>query len=86
MTNVFNFPYTGYTKTETPKPTKKENLIALRDYLLENGMKESAAAVDNAIDVIAKELKHAEWVAEMEARSADAKDLDETNLGALGRG
>lgn len=51
-----DYVYTGWTPTvEAVKPATKEQMIAARDLLLEMGMKESAAALDNAIDVIQRE-------------------------------
>jgi len=46
----------GWTQPIDPR-AHKGNLIALRDYLLSIGMKESAAAVDNVIDIMPIEAK-----------------------------
>ena len=61
----------------TPTPAfiaRKENLTALQNYLLENGMKESAAAVENVIELIPLEAKRLDWQDEANAEAAEWKD------------
>lgn len=59
------------------KPANKAQLIALKNYLLENDMRDSAAACDNLLDVIACELeawKAAEWAADQLLHLAQLTD------------
>lgn len=52
MERLNDYCCTGWTPTVKVKPASKEQLIALRDLLLEEGHKNAAAALDNAIDLI----------------------------------
>lgn len=49
-----DFACTGWIPP-APTPASRGQLIALRDFLLSQGCRDSAAAVDNAIDVIENE-------------------------------
>ena len=69
-----DFACTGWMPNRLPSPATRGQLIGLRDKLLAEGYKESAMAVDNAIDVIENE-KIARAVA---AYNDDAANYDFT--------
>ncbi len=48
------YTVTGYTPTYRVKPANKEQLIALRDVLLEWKDENAAMAVDNVIDILSR--------------------------------
>lgn len=54
-------------------PTRKQ-VVNLRDLCLQIGLKSSAAAIDNALDVLHEEL----WGDEADRLAADAKDQRDT--------
>ena len=68
--------YDGWTPTVKPALPTKAQLVAMRDYWLARGHEGTAAAIDNAIDLIEKST--AQDLAEAQQKKIDAQ-LDRIN-------
>jgi hypothetical protein len=67
---------TGYEFTPKVLLPNKAQFVAMRDYWLERGHTGTAAAIDNAIDLIEKSTAQ-----EMAAKFTDASDLLNKQIG-----